>query len=39
MVEKQDGSASSLKNALVDMQDEPTPDYGEADCRKGRGVK
>jgi len=36
MIEEQDWSAFSLKNALVDMQDEPTPDYGEADCRKGR---
>ena len=39
MVERQDGSASSLKNALVDMQNEPTPDYGEADCRKGEGCE
>ena len=34
MKEEQDWSVFSLKNALADMENEPTPDYGEADLKE-----
>ncbi len=33
-MEEQDWSAFSLKNALADMENEPMPDYEEADLKE-----